>query len=284
MASPSASSPRIGVALGGGAARGLAHIPFIEAMDELGLKPARIAGTSIGALIGVGWAAGLSGAEIRAHALSVLGSLQMIAGRLWTTHRPTLEKFMQQGLPMQAEPELIVAAFLPDDFPDDFAALEIPFAVTAADVHTWQTVHYDTGPLRQAVAASIAIPALFKPVAFGGRLLLDGGVTTPLPLDLAARDADILVGIDVTGTPDGRFRGASPNPIDIGVIAAQIMAKSLIACMAERHPPDILVEPAVNPFGPFEFLRVADIVSAAEPQTDDFKRRLTAAIEAFESK
>src|SRR5262245_52063250 len=75
--------PRIGVALGGGSARGLTHIPFIEAMDELGLSPSVIAGTSIGALIGSGWANGMSGKELREHALSVLGTLRIIAGRLW---------------------------------------------------------------------------------------------------------------------------------------------------------------------------------------------------------
>src|ERR1700759_448186 len=74
------SMPRIGVALGGGSARGLTHIPFIEAMDELGLRPATIAGTSIGALIGAGWANGMSGKELREHALSVLGTMRIIAG------------------------------------------------------------------------------------------------------------------------------------------------------------------------------------------------------------
>src|SRR3569623_541642 len=75
--------PRIGIALGGGSARGLSHIPFIEAMDELGLRPAVISGTSIGALIGSGWANGMTGKELREHALSVLGTMRIIAGRIW---------------------------------------------------------------------------------------------------------------------------------------------------------------------------------------------------------
>src|SRR5690606_27739416 len=69
------SGPRIGVALGGGSARGLTHIPYIEAMDELGLKPSVIAGTSIGALIGAGWAAGMTGKELREHSFEVLGTM-----------------------------------------------------------------------------------------------------------------------------------------------------------------------------------------------------------------
>ncbi len=79
------SGPRIGVVLGGGSARGLTHIPYIEAMDELGLKPSVIAGCSIGALIGAGWAGGLSGREIREHALEVLGTLRLLGGWLWST-------------------------------------------------------------------------------------------------------------------------------------------------------------------------------------------------------
>src|SRR4051794_18371411 len=78
-----AHMPRIGVALGGGSARGLTHIPFIEAMDELGLKPSVISGTSIGALIGAGWANGMSGQELREHVLGVLGTMRLIAARLW---------------------------------------------------------------------------------------------------------------------------------------------------------------------------------------------------------
>ena len=78
---PRSSMPRIGVALGGGSARGLTHIPFIEAMDELGLKPSTIAGTSIGALIGSGWANGMTGKELREHAMNVLGTMRTIAGR-----------------------------------------------------------------------------------------------------------------------------------------------------------------------------------------------------------
>src|ERR1700750_717980 len=82
------SMPRVGVALGGGSARGLTHIPFIEAMDELGLKPSTIAGTSIGALIGAGWANGMSGKELREHALSVLGTIRIIATRRWGPNVP----------------------------------------------------------------------------------------------------------------------------------------------------------------------------------------------------
>src|SRR5664279_1907974 len=95
--------PRIGVALGGGSARGLTHIPFIEAMDEMGLKPSVIAGTSIGALIGAGWANGMSGEELREHALSVLGTMRLIAARLWKAQIRNVGGLLQNGFNLQLD-------------------------------------------------------------------------------------------------------------------------------------------------------------------------------------
>ena len=100
--------PRIGVALGGGSARGLTHIPYIEAMDEMGLRPSVIAGTSIGALIGSGWANGMTGAELRDHAFSVLGTMRIIAGRLWAAQIRNLGGLFQNGLNMQLDAARVV--------------------------------------------------------------------------------------------------------------------------------------------------------------------------------
>ncbi|MBL8591771.1 MAG: patatin-like phospholipase family protein, partial [Devosia sp.] len=160
---------RIGVALGSGAARGLAHIPYIEAMDELGLKPSVIAGSSIGALIGSGWANGMSGAELREHAYSVLGSLQQIASTLWNRNRFSFKQMVEDGLSMQVNSMGITTAFLPDGFPDDFAHLKVPFSVVATDFYAWKEMVFESGPLRPAIAASLAIPSLFRPVSVEGR-------------------------------------------------------------------------------------------------------------------
>src|SRR3569833_1330348 len=123
-ASPS-GMPRIGVALGGGSARGLTHIPFIEAMDELGLKPSVIAGTSIGALIGSGWANGMSGKELREHAMEVLGTMRIIAGRLWGRQIGSLGGLVRNGFNLQLDASRVGDAFLPYPFPDDFKDLKV---------------------------------------------------------------------------------------------------------------------------------------------------------------
>lgn len=277
------STPRIGIALGSGAARGLTHISYIEAMDELGLKPSNIAGCSIGALIGAGWANGMTGAELREHAFAMLGSFQQIAGRLWST-LPTLTGVFKTGLSMQIDARAVSDAFLPQGFPEDFDALAIPLNVIATDLRAWEEVVIGAGPLRPAIAASLAIPSLFRSVSHDGRIFVDGGATNPLPLDRAAIGSDILVAIDVNGVADARLTGIEPGLFDAGFLASQIMSQTLIRNMAKRFPPDVYVRPEVNDFGIMEFWRVKDILAAADAGKDQFKRDLEAAIESFEAR
>jgi len=274
--------PRIGIALGGGSARGLTHIPYIEAMDELGLAPSVIAGTSIGALIGSGWAAGMTGAELREHSISVLGTMRIIMGKLWTTQVRGLTGIFQNGIPMQLDAGLIVEAFTPHPFPEEFSALKIPLYIVATDYHSWHQAVFNEGPLKPAIAGSIAIPSFFKPVAFANHLLVDGGVVNPLPLDQASVDSDILVGIDVNGDPAEAIRnGAPPRALDAWFGAAQIMMHSLTAHMMAAYPPDIYMRPHVTPFGMMEFWRVKEIIEHGDADKERFKQALTEKLEAF---
>jgi NTE family protein len=276
-----ASVPRIGVALGGGSARGLTHIPYIEAIDELGLKPSVIAGTSIGALLGAGWANGMSGAELREHSYAVLGTMRVIASRIWGGRFRNLGAVFQSGLSMQLDANEVVDSFLPDKFPEDFEALKIPLYVVATDFQSWHQAVFNAGKLRPAIAGSIAIPTLFKPVRFAHHLLVDGGVVNPLPLDQAAGDCDILVGIDVNGDPGTRMNKVDHKPLDLWFGAAQIMMHSLIAHMMAAYPPDVYVRPHVENFGTLEFWRVREIVEQAAKDKDNFKRQLSRKVDAF---
>lgn len=273
--------PRIGVALGGGSARGLTHIPFIEAMDELGLKPTVIAGTSIGALIGAGWANGMTGAELREHSVNVLGTLRIIAARLWGHQIRNLGGLLQNGFNMQLDANRVVDAFLPDIFPDHFEELQIPLYVVATDFQSWHQAVFNSGKLRPTIAGSIAIPSFFKPVNYANHLLVDGGVVNPLPLDQAAADADILVGIDVNGDPSDRLNRADYRALDVWFGSAQIMMHSLTAHMMAAYPPDVYARPHVNAFGAMEFWRVKEILEAADKEKDNFKRHLTHKVEQF---
>jgi NTE family protein len=275
------SMPRIGVALGGGSARGLTHIPFIEAMDELGLRPSVIAGTSIGALIGSGWANGMSGAELREHAMAVLGTLRIIAARLWSHQIRNLGGLLQNGFNIQLDANRVVDAFLPEPFPDRFEELQVPFYVVATDFQSWHQAVFNTGLLRPTIAGSIAIPSFFRPVHYANHLLVDGGVVNPLPLDQAAGDADILVGIDVNGDPSDRLGRADYHALDVWFGSAQIMMHSLTAHMMAAYPPDVYARPHVNAFGAMEFWRVKEIIEAADKEKDNFKRNLSRKVEQF---
>lgn len=269
---------RIGVALGSGAARGLAHIPYIEAMDELGLKPSVIAGSSIGALIGSGWANGMTGAELREHAYGVLGSVQQIASTLWNRNRFSFKQMVEDGLSMQVNSMGITTAFLPDGFPDDFNELRIPFHAVATDFYAWKEMVFSSGPLRPAIAASLAIPSLFRPVNVEGRYYIDGGVTDPLPLGLIASKCDVLIGIDVHRTPELLDASREPSITDSAVVATEIMSQKLVDATVLQYPPDVYVRAEVGPFGGSEFWRVREIVDNAAGDKDRFKRAVTDAL------
>ncbi|WP_164854734.1 patatin-like phospholipase family protein [Devosia sp. 1566] len=274
------AGPKIGVALGGGSARGLTHIPYIEAMDELGLRPSVIAGTSIGALIGAGWAAGMTGKELREHSTEVLGTMRIIAGKLWATHI-RLGGILRNGIPTQLDATSIVDAFTPLGFPETFKELSVPLYVVATDYQSWHQVVFNTGLLRPAIAGSIAIPTFFKPVSYANHVLVDGGVVNPLPLDQADIGTDFLIGIDVNGDPSLGLNKTDHKPIDMWFGSAQIMMHSLTAHMMAAYPPDIYIRPHVSSFGMLEFWRVREIFAHVDADKDRFKRMLSQRMEDY---
>jgi len=273
--------PRIGIALGGGSSRGLMHIPFVEAMDEMGLRPSVIAGTSIGSLVGAGWAAGMSGKEIREHSIKVLGNMRSITSRLWKTQIKDLRNLFKNGISTQLDPLTIVEAFLPEGFPKEFEGLRTPLYIIATDFRSWHQVIFHTGEIIPAIAGSIAIPSLFKPVEFDGRLLVDGGVVNPLPLDSASIGTDITIAIDVNGDPSNRTSIKEPSAIDVTLGSAQIMMHSLTAHNIAAYPPDLYVRPHVKEFGAYEYWRVREIIEEGEKDKDQFKRDVSKLIEDF---
>jgi NTE family protein len=249
-------------------------------MDELGLRPATIAGTSIGALIGAGWANGMTGAELREHAIGVLGTMRIIAARLWSAQIRNIGGLLQNGFNMQLDATRVVDAFLPDPFPDDFKDLKVPFYVVATDFQSWHQAVFNAGQLRPAIAGSIAIPSLFKPVRYANHVLVDGGVVNPLPVDQASGH-DILVAIDVNGDPSEALQRSDFRALDVWFGSAQIMMHSLTAHMMAAYPPDVYARPHLSSFGALEFWRVREILEAADKEKDNFKRHLSHKVEQF---
>jgi len=274
------ADPTVAIAFGGGGARGLAHIHVIETLDELGIRPVVIAGSSIGAIMGAGMAAGLSGADIREHTLATVGRRKEIFNRLWSLRPSSFAKAVTGGFRIgQFNIERILPAFLPEIVPKDFADLSIPLKVMATDYYG-QTEHVcQSGDLHQALAASAAIPAMFMPVRIDGRVMIDGGIYNPIPFDHLTGLADIVIGVDVVGGPDGDGE-TMPSRIDSLFGASQLMMQSIIAMKMKAHPPDILLRPEVSRFRVMDFLKAQEVLTATAGVKDQLKTALDAAFKA----
>ena len=273
-------SPTFGVAFGGGGARGLAHIHIIEALDELGIKPAAIAGSSIGAIMGAGMASGMKGAEIHDYARSILGSRAEVAARMWRSRPGTIAEAMQGGIRVsQFNIERILKAFLPEAIPQTFEALKVPLKVTATDYFGHSLAVFAEGDLHSALAASAAIPAVFRPVTREGRVLIDGGIYNPVPFDLIEKDADIIIAVDVVGAPSEAER-RHPTTVDLMYGATQLMMQSIIANKLRQHPPDILIRPNVSKYRVLEFLKIETLMAETVEIKGELKRAVEKAVEA----
>jgi NTE family protein len=130
------------------------------------------------------------------------------------------------------------------------------------------------GDLHSALAASAAIPAVFRPVKRDGRVYIDGGIYNPLPFDLVRGLADIVVAVDVVGAPEEGARG--PTSIDLMFGATQLMMQSIIAGNLIHSRPDILVRPPVSRFRVLDFLKIEQVLAETASVKDEVKRALEA--------
>ncbi len=275
---PRRTGARIGLALGGGGARGLAHIRMLEAFDELGVRPAVITGTSIGALFGAAYASGMSARLIRAHTEEALSQRFDLVRQLFSARADPVQKLFNL-LPLRSallNPEVLLDLLLPSQVPADFAALATPLAVVATDFYAQEPRVLSHGPLRRAVAASIALPALFQPVMIDGRPMMDGGLVNPLPFDLLAGAADVTIAVDVSGAAHGIEVGdtAMPRAFEAIFASSQILQRSIVREKLKSARPDVYIDAAVDRFQMLEFHRFREILEAAQPAKDILKRQL----------
>ncbi|MEM9431953.1 MAG: patatin-like phospholipase family protein, partial [Pseudomonadota bacterium] len=186
---------RLGLALGGGGALGIGHIPVLEALDDLQIRPVAVAGTSMGAILGAAYAAGMSAAEIRAEALR-------LAARPFETLRRFSGSITPPGWtrPVALDPGMVIERLMADFVPDRFEDMPIPVTVIATDWYARQEIAFSSGPLRPAIAASIAIPLVFRPECRQGRVMVDGGLTNNVPFDHLG-GADVRLAVDVASAP-----------------------------------------------------------------------------------
>lgn len=266
------AGPTLALALGGGGARGIAHIHALEALDELGVTPAVISGTSIGALIGAGYASGMRGWDLAAYFRKTLGDRAEVMARMWRMRPKAFFGSFREGFrPGRIDLEATLEAFLPEHLPKTFEALDIPLLVVATDYYGGNAAVFRSGPLLPAIAGSAALPALFHPIAHQNRILIDGGITNPVPFDLLDGLADVTLAIDVVGSPNGTA-GSMPSTMDALFGASQLMMQSIISEKLKSSRPDIFLRPDVDSWRVMDFLKVREILEQTAPFREEVKR------------
>jgi NTE family protein len=270
----------VAIALGGGGARGLAHIAVLEALDEMGVRPIAISGTSIGAIIGAGYASGMSGKELRHYAVDLLHSRADVMRRLMRSRAGKLSRLFGGGFgdATRLDAEKLCNNFLPDVVPEDFNSLSIPLTVVASDLYSRNEVVISEGPLKRALAASIALPTIIRPVVIDNRVLIDGGATNPLPFDLLRGRADVVIAVEISGPPSADKRDV-PNAIECLYATVLVVTHSLISEKLKQGAPDLFLQPKVGSFRILDFLRASAILRVAEPIKDEIKQRLAPLID-----
>ena len=271
----------VALALGGGGARGLAHIVVTEALDEIGVKPVAIAGTSIGAIIGAGYAAGMSGRDMRRYAIQIAHNRTDVMRRMMRARAGKLRDLFGGGLgdATRLDAERMCEQFLPVTLPEEFSGLAIPLIVIASDLYRRREVVFTKGPLRHALAASIALPTIMRPVMHDGQILVDGGATNPLPFEHLRGRADVIMAVEISGPPTAT-RSEVPNALECLYATVLVMTHSIISEKLRHGAPDLLLQPNVGSFRALGFLQASAILRAAEPVKAEIKEKLIKLLDA----
>lgn len=268
--------PTIALALGGGGARGLAHIAVLEVLDELAIKPRIIAGTSIGALFGAAYASGLRGTQIRAFALETLGRRFDLIRQLIAARSDPVQHMLRL-LPIRSSflnAEALMDLVMPSGLARSFEDLKIPLYVVATDFAAREQTVLTSGALKPAIAASIAIPVVFQPVTIGERVLVDGGLVNPLPFELVLGKADITIAVDASGASTAVEPNSNPRAVEVLIQSVQIMEKSITRQKLRHIRPDIYLDIEADRFGALEFYKPDEILAAAEPLKAKLREKL----------
>ncbi|MNF47703.1 patatin-like phospholipase family protein [Pseudomonas sp. Irchel s3b6] len=291
-----APRPKIGLVLSGGAARGLAHIGVLKALEEQGIKIDAIAGTSMGAVIGGLYASGYKIDELEKLALGIdwqqaLSDAPPRADIPFRRKQDDRDFLVKQqlsfrddgslGLPLgviQGQNLTLLLESLLAHTSDtrDFDKLPIPFRAVATDIASGEKVVFRKGHLPQVIRASMSIPAVFAPVELDGRLLVDGGMTDNIPVDVAREmGVDLAIVVDI-GTPL-RTRKQMTSVVDVLNQSITLMTRrNSEEQLATLHKDDILVQPPLASFGVTDFGKAREMIDAGYRATRLLDARLAA--------
>ena len=250
---------KIGLALGGGGARGIAHLGVWQRLQELGIPIHCVAGTSIGAIAGAIIAAGRVDEAL---AWCEMSSWKKLPGLIFD--RPTT-KALLLGRRVEEKLRQIIAA-------ERFADLSMPYAAVATDLNTGEAVVMQEGDLISAVRASMSIPGVFSPIEREGRVLVDGGLVNPLPVSACrALGAEVVIAVDVN--PLGDPATAKPfkklHIMDVLLKSFGIFNYELTRRELAVNKPDVLIRPEVGQVVALDFRRVGPLVEIGRQAVDE---------------
>lgn len=267
---------KIGLALGGGGAKGISHVLVLEALEELGLKPSYISGTSIGALIGALYCAGMPTKEIKEIFLQF--SLRENESLKHLVTRKRIFKWLDFIAPQFRGRGLIrvenLLAYLFESVQaTQFSELQTPLQVIVSDFWSREQVIIGEGPLIPAIRASMSLPGLFEPVKLQNRVFIDGGAVNPVPFDILPKECDVTIAIDVIGKRT--ISEKIPSLSEAVFNTYQIMQKSIIREKMAMMSPDIYFEPNLVDIRVLEFYRAGEIFKRADELKSQFKEKVT---------
>ncbi len=190
-AEPTLRAPRVGLALGGGAARGFAHVGVIQVLEQHGIRPDLVVGTSAGSLVAALYASGLTAANLEREALA------MDEATLTDWTMPLFGRGMLRGEALARYVRKEVGGKLIEQMP-------LPLGILATDLGNGEGVLFRRGDAAQAVRASSAVPGVFVPVTIAGRDYVDGGLVAPVPVNQArSMGAEVVIAVDISSDPQG---------------------------------------------------------------------------------
>lgn len=258
---PVARPPKIGLALGGGAARGFAHIGVIQVLEENGIKPDIVVGTSAGSLVAALYAAGKNGSELAALADAMDES--------------TLTDWSYPGRGLIRGAAL--AKFVRDQTGSrTIERMLIPLGIVATDLDNGQAILFEVGDAGTAVRASSAVPAVFQPVSIGGREYVDGGLVAPVPVRFARQmGAEIVIAVDISAAPEGNATGDAMRML---LQTFAIMGRSINNF--ELRDADIVVRPRLSGVSSADFAARKRSIQAGRDATQALMTDLAARIAA----
>jgi NTE family protein len=256
----------LGLALGAGGARGLAHVGVLHALAAAGIPVRAIAGTSIGALVGAIYAAGqLERFDAAVRALDWSDSVRILD--------PT---WRRAGLFAGDRATELIRGFLGDWRIED---LPVPFAAVAVDLVTGDEIWIRSGKVVDAVRASLSIPGVFTPVRQDERLLVDGALRNPVPVSvLSALGVEVRLAVNLHARAWREAPAAAPKLLDVLSASMMVVEHELARHRLAREPADVVIEPDVRGLRTFDLHKGAQAIEAGREETEKRLPEIRAAV------